>query len=71
MVARMNAAEANKQGISNDEVITISQGEQIITMPFEIDDDIADGCLYVAAGTVQTQDLETFSNVQVSVGTQP
>lgn len=71
MVARMNATEANKQGISNDEVITISQGEQIITMPFEIDDDIADGCLYVAAGTVQTQDLETFSNVQVSVGTQP
>jgi NADH-quinone oxidoreductase subunit G len=70
-VARMNANEANKQGVSNVEFIKVRQGEKVITMAFDIDDAIADGCLYLAAGTVQTKDLgAAFSMVKVSVGTQ-
>ncbi|MBL1320809.1 MAG: NADH-quinone oxidoreductase subunit G [Methylophaga sp.] len=71
LVARMNAAEAKKQGVSNIEFIKVRQGEKVITMAFEIDETIADGCLYLAAGTAQTMNLGAgFANVKVSVGTQ-
>jgi NADH-quinone oxidoreductase subunit G len=68
-MARMNAAEANKHGVSKVEFIKIRHGEQAITMAFEIDNNIADGCLYLAAGTAQTRYLDTFCNIQVSIGT--
>ncbi len=70
-VARMNAIEAKIQGVSNVEFIKVRQGEKVITMAFEIDDSIADGCLYLAAGTKQSMNLgAAFANVKVSVGTQ-
>ncbi|PHS24944.1 MAG: NADH-quinone oxidoreductase subunit G [Methylophaga sp.] len=69
-IARMNAAEANKQGVSDVEFIKIRQGEHVITMTFEVDDAIADGCLYLVAGTPETINLgAAFSSVKVSVGT--
>jgi len=69
-VARMNEAEANKQGVSDVEFIKIRHGEQMITMAFEIDETIADGCLYLAAGTAESMKLgAAFSSVKVSVGT--
>ncbi len=70
-VARMNASEAKKQGVSNVHFIKIRLGEKVITTAFELDDTIADGCLYLAAGTKQTMNLGVaFANVKVSVGTQ-
>lgn len=69
LIAKMNADEVEKQGVTNAEFINITQHDQTITMAFEIDNAIADSCLYLAAGTIQTMDLGVaFSNVKVTVG---
>ncbi|NOQ81498.1 MAG: NADH-quinone oxidoreductase subunit G [Methylophaga sp.] len=65
-IARMNMAEAEKQGVSEAKGISITQADNTISMPFEIDDDIADGCIYLAAGIIETSTLgEMFANVTV------
>lgn len=61
-IARMNDKEAEKQGISEADTIAISQGEQLIELPFEVDNMIADGCIYVTAG------IEATSQLGVSFG---
>lgn len=50
-VARMNQQEADKRGVNHQLPVTIKQGENQISLPLEIDDAIADGCIYVAAAT--------------------
>lgn len=65
-IARMNTKEAEKQGVSASENISITQGKNSITLAFEIDNTIADGCIYVAAGINETTLLgATFANVTV------
>jgi len=65
-VARMNAAEAEKQSVSQAETLLITQDNNSITMAFEIDNDIADNCIYIAAGINETSALGAmFSNVTV------
>lgn len=65
-IARMNSNEADKQSVSQVENIKVSQGDNSIIMPFEIDDGIADGCIYLAAGIHETLSLgAAFSNVTV------
>ena len=67
--ARMNSNEAEKQGVNQANTITISQAEQSIVLPLEIDDTIADGCIYVAAGIDATSQLGAgFANVTVQGG---
>ncbi len=71
LTARMNKAEAEKQGVSNAKSVNITHNDKSITMTFEIDNGIADGCLYLAAGTMQTMNLAAaFASVQVSVDEQ-
>lgn len=66
-IARMNKNEAEKQGVSQAETIIASHGEHSAIMPFEIDNDIADGCIYLAAGIEQTALLgAAFSDVTVA-----
>jgi len=66
LVARMNTAESEKQGISQAKRISITQGDKSMTMAFEVDNDIADNCVYLAAGISETAALGAmFSNVSV------
>jgi len=65
-IARMNMAEAEKQGVSEAKGIAITLGDNTISMPFAIDNDIADGCIYLAAGIAETSTLGAmFANVTV------
>ncbi|MCK5921689.1 MAG: molybdopterin-dependent oxidoreductase, partial [Methylococcales bacterium] len=47
-IARMNTAEATRQGVEKSERIAVTQGAASVTVAFELDDAIADGCLYLA-----------------------
>ncbi len=68
---RMNSNEAEKHNVSQAELIVITQGDNSVEMPFEIDNSIADGCIYVAAGVTTTSQLGAgFSNVSVQGGSQ-
>ncbi len=49
--ARINQAETDKRGIDQQHEVVITQGDREIRLPLQIDDDIADGCIYVAAAT--------------------
>ncbi|NOQ93868.1 MAG: NADH-quinone oxidoreductase subunit G [Methylophaga sp.] len=65
-IARMNTEEADKQGVSKAKEISVSQADNTISVSFEIDDDIADGCIYLAAGINETSALGAmFANVSV------
>ncbi|MFW5426854.1 MAG: molybdopterin-dependent oxidoreductase, partial [Methylophagaceae bacterium] len=71
LIAKMNTAEADKQGISEAGIVNVSQYGKTITVPFKIDDAIADSCIYLATGTSQTMNLgAAFSSVKISVGIQ-
>jgi NADH-quinone oxidoreductase subunit G len=67
-IARMNEIEAEKQGVINAESIHVKHNDKSITVAFEVDNAIADGCLYLAIGTKQTMNFGVaFSSVHVSV----
>jgi NADH-quinone oxidoreductase subunit G len=65
--ARINQTEADKRGLDSQREVVISQNEQQITLPLQIDDDIADGCIYVAAATEFGASLgQMFGQVSVT-----
>ena len=65
-IARMNADEAERYGVKEERYITVTQADNAITVPFEIDNTIADGCIYIAAGTQKTSHLgSAFGSVSV------
>lgn len=65
--ARINQDEADKRGLDSQHPVVISHGERRITLPLEIDNNIADGCIYVAAATGFGAELGAmFAEVQVS-----
>ena len=65
-IARMNSVEADKQGVSQAERLLLTQDENSISIAFEIDDEIADGCIYLAAGINETSTLGAmFADVSV------
>jgi len=71
LTAKMNQQEAEKQGVSNAKSIEVTHNDKSLTVSFEIDNGIADGCLYLATGTDQTKGFgAAFSNVQVSMDRQ-
>ena len=49
-VAKMNKGEAARYGLSDQNTITVNQATRSLTLPFEIDEDIADDCIYLATG---------------------
>ena len=53
-MARMNSAEAARQNIADATQIKLTHGSTTITIDFKVDDAIADGCVYLAGGTVET-----------------
>ncbi|RKZ98042.1 MAG: NADH-quinone oxidoreductase subunit G [Gammaproteobacteria bacterium] len=66
VIVRMNIREADKHGVDQAETVMVSQGDNSVTMVFEIDNGIADGCIYLATGIEETSSLGTaFSNVTV------
>ncbi|PHS70740.1 MAG: NADH-quinone oxidoreductase subunit G [Methylophaga sp.] len=54
VIARMNSHEAEKHGIGQAKNIIVKQGENTDTRAFEIDNTIADGCIYLAASNTIT-----------------
>lgn len=64
--ARLNQDEADKRGLNHQLEVTIKQGEHAITLPLEIDNAIADGCIFVAAATDATVAVgNMFGQVEV------
>ncbi len=56
-IARMNHAEAKRQGVEKATHIVLTQGKSMLKVAFEIEETIADGCLYLAGGTAETAEL--------------
>ena len=68
LLARMNSKEAEKHKLSKAKMIKVTQDDNHLILAFEIDDAIADSCIYLAAGIAQTSVLgANFSDVQVAV----
>ncbi|MTI63100.1 NADH-quinone oxidoreductase subunit NuoG [Methylophaga sp.] len=64
--ARINQKEADKRGLDPQHEVVISQDDRKVSVPLEIDNNIADGCIYLAAATsVSAQLGSLFSQVQV------
>jgi len=71
LIAKMNTAEAENQGLSTAESVVVNQGKQTVTMAFEIDNAIADGCLHMPTGVPEmAQFSAAFSTVQVQANGQ-
>ena len=65
--ARINAKEAEQRGLDPQHEVVISQDDRQVTVPLEIDDNIADGCIYLAAATpISAQLGSLFSQVQIT-----
>jgi NADH-quinone oxidoreductase subunit G len=58
-VAKMNKDEAARYGVSDQNLITVNQGDSSLTLPFELDEDIANGCIYLATGLNEAAQLGT------------
>jgi NADH-quinone oxidoreductase subunit G len=66
-IARINQAEADKHGLSEQDRVTVHNQQRQITLPLEIDNNLADGCIYVAAATEFGAQLGTmFAEVEIS-----
>lgn len=67
-LARMNSKETQKHGLSEAKMIQVTQDVNHLNMAFEIDDAIADGCIYIAAGIAETSMLgANFADVKVAL----
>jgi len=70
-IARMNSTEADKHDVKEAKSLSVTQGNNSISVAFEIDEDIADGCIYLAAGTNETSTLGAmFADVSVQASEQ-
>ena len=49
-LVRMNSEEAARYGLVGQNTVTVSQNDKTVTLPFELDETIADGCIYMATG---------------------
>tara|TARA_R110002050_G_scaffold9504_1_gene33179 strand:+ start:324453 stop:326828 length:2376 start_codon:yes stop_codon:yes gene_type:complete len=67
-LVRLNSKEAEKYGLSGAKRIKVIQGDNHLNVAFEVDDAIADNCIYLAAGIAQTSMLGAhFSDVKVQL----
>ncbi|BDZ74664.1 NADH-quinone oxidoreductase [Methylophaga marina] len=65
--ARINRKEAAKHGLNHQTPLTLTQQDSVIRLPLEMDDSIADGCVYVAATTEAASRLVSlFGQITVS-----
>ena len=65
--ARMNNQDAERYGLTDVESVTVEQNNKTVTVPFEIDDAIADGCIYLATGLNETAQLAaSFTAVNIT-----
>ena len=65
--ARINRKEAAKHNLNHQTPLTLTQQDSVIRLPLEIDDNIADGCVYVAATTEAASRLVSlFGQIAVS-----
>ena len=71
IIAKMNMNEAEKNGLKNSNSVVVCQDKQSVTMDFEVDNSIADGCIHMPAGVPQmSQFAATFSIVTVEANKQ-
>ena len=71
--ARMNHQEAKRHGLIGVDSVTLKQNNKTVTVPFEVDDAIADGCIYLATGLNESAQFSagfgavTITTVQTEV----
>ena len=66
LIAKMNTTEAENLGLSKADSVRVSEGGQSVTMAFEIDDAIADGCVHMPTGVPEVAHFSAaFSTVRV------
>ncbi len=66
-IARMCLNSATKLGLVDAEYISVHHGETSVTVGFELDETIAENCVYLAAGTSETATLgAAFASVRVA-----
>ncbi len=67
--ARINAAEAARQGLGDELLITVNDGDFSVHMKLAIDERVPDGALYIPLGTEIATGLGAFgSQLRVTVG---
>lgn len=70
-LARMNSKEAEIHKVSEAKMIKVTQDDSHLVVEFEIDDAIADSCIYLAGGIAQTSMFgASFADVQVAIAEQ-
>ncbi len=62
-VARMNEETALAQGLNSAEGVVVSQGNSQRVLPFEIDNRVADGCVWLPAGVAGTSGFGAHGQV--------
>ena len=63
---RVNAAQADKLGLTDAEQVHIKQSDGTAILPLLIDENIPAGCVWIPTGTVAVQNLSTlFGSVEV------
>lgn len=71
IIAKMNMNEAEKHGLINFNSVVVCQGKESVTMDFEVDNSIANGCIHMPAGVPQmSQFAAAFSIVTLEANTQ-
>jgi NADH-quinone oxidoreductase subunit G len=66
-IAKMNSLEAEKYHLSTANTVTVKHNGTSVTLPFERDDAIANGCIYLATGMNITRQLgATFEWVSLA-----
>jgi NADH-quinone oxidoreductase subunit G len=65
----INSIDADRLGLSSAKLIEVSQGDGKVTLPFMIDNTVAEGCLRLATGFEEVAVLGApFAPIQVTMG---
>lgn len=56
-IARMNSRDAERYNLTDVKTVDLSQSDKTVTVAFEVDDSIADGCIYLATGQNEASQL--------------
>jgi len=71
LITRMNSTEAKKHGIDSTDSIIVTRDKHSVTMAFEVDDAIADGCLHMPTGVPEMAEFAAaYSFVDVHTSRQ-
>lgn len=56
-IARMNSRDVERYNLTDVKTVDLSQSDKTVTVAFDVDDSIADGCIYLATGQNEASQL--------------